>query len=102
MRCGLRARQLTYVTLYTERFGLLRLLHTPIATGRNESCRVGHPATREKRAFPRRTAILAHPIRVGHIPGTRQTRRVASSVRSRPSPACDRRLLSGGPKSTAS
>jgi hypothetical protein len=40
--CGLRARQVTYVTLYTKDFGRLVASTTaPIATGRNESCRVG-------------------------------------------------------------
>jgi hypothetical protein len=48
--CGLRARQVTYVTLYTEGFGrFVSSTTAPIATGRNESCRVGLPPTGESR-----------------------------------------------------
>ena len=49
-RCSLRARQVTYVTLYTEGFGrFVSSTTAPIATGRNESCRVGLPPTGESR-----------------------------------------------------
>jgi hypothetical protein len=41
-RCSLRARQVTYVTLYTEGFGrFVSSTTAPIATGWSESCRVG-------------------------------------------------------------
>jgi hypothetical protein len=49
-RCSLRARQVTYVTLYTEGFGrFVSSTTAPIATGRNESCRVGLPPTGKSR-----------------------------------------------------
>lgn len=39
-RCGLRARQITYVILYTEGFGrFVSSTTAPIATGWSESCR---------------------------------------------------------------
>src|SRR5438874_7939722 len=44
-RCGLRARQITYVTLYTEGFGrFVSSTTAPIAAGWSESCRVGLPS----------------------------------------------------------
>ena len=44
-RYGLRARQITYVILYTEGFGRFVASTTaPIATGWSESCRVGLPS----------------------------------------------------------
>ena len=61
-RCGLRARQITYVILYTEGFGrFVSSTTAPIATGWSESCRVGSNPLRD-RAFSRRTTFLAHPI----------------------------------------
>ena len=44
-RCSLRARQVTYVTLYIEGFGrFVSSATAPIATGRSENCRVGLPS----------------------------------------------------------
>ena len=59
-RCSLRARQITYVILYTEGFGRFVSSTTArIATGWSESCRVGSNPLRD-RAFSRRTTFLAH------------------------------------------
>ena len=61
-RCGLRACQVTYVTLCTEGFGrFVSSTTAPIATGRSESCRVRLPPTEEPRLS------TAH-----HNPGTRK------------------------------
>ena len=59
-RCSLRARQVTYVTLYTEGFGrFVSSTTAPITTGWSDSCRVGLPPTGESRLY------TAH-----HNPGT--------------------------------
>ena len=66
-RCGLHARQVTYVTLCTEGFGrFVSSTTAPIATGWSDSCRVGLPPTGESRLSTahhnRGTQRIAAPI----------------------------------------
>src|SRR5450759_1057905 len=72
--CGLRARQVTYVTFCTEGFGRFVTSTTaPITTGRSERCRVGLPPTGRSRLSTAHVKVGSEACKA-HMGSQRQKR----------------------------